>query len=460
MIQSLMGKLHLLLLHLPIGILLLAVGLEWACHWKAKAISNDVKVFAYGIGAISALLASVSGYLLSTNGNYNAEEINYHKWAGIFTALFSIVLYFSARYYNLKIQRWLALFLALTIGLTGHLGGTITHGEGFLTNFRSDSQVQKGPIFNVESVQEAKVFEDLIRPIIAAKCVPCHGPDKIKGKLRLDSQEYIIKGGKSGNALIHQSLQQSELISRITLPLSDDKHMPPRKKMQMSEEEIELMHWWMTNGASFQHSVTDIDTSLKIETLINNIIKNASSEIPDMSTIAAFTPETELPLPDEKIIQDLKDLGVVALSAGDDSPFLEVNFVNVKELKSEHLEQLSNLSPHITRLQMSGLDLSDNNLTVLLGMKNLVKLVLNDTQVTDEAMKFLANLKNLRSLNLNNTSISDSGIKSLEALEYLEKIYVFNTSVQLDSLSNGAQIIKGGFQLDNLASDTIRLTER
>src|SRR4051794_11078390 len=44
-------------------------------------------------------------------------------------------------------------------------------------------------------------FETKVRPVLADKCFKCHGPDKQKGGLRLDSAEAVKKGGDSGTPL-------------------------------------------------------------------------------------------------------------------------------------------------------------------------------------------------------------------------------------------------------------------
>src|SRR5882672_4886052 len=44
-------------------------------------------------------------------------------------------------------------------------------------------------------------FEKNVRPLLHASCVPCHGPEKQKGGLRLDSKAALLKGGDSGAVL-------------------------------------------------------------------------------------------------------------------------------------------------------------------------------------------------------------------------------------------------------------------
>ena len=86
-----------------------------------------------------------------------------------------------------------------------------------------------------------------VRPILAEKCYPCHGPDKKarKAKLRLDELAAAMKSG----AITPGKPAESELVERI---FSDDpdERMPPKKsKPSLSESEKELLRKWVAGGA-------------------------------------------------------------------------------------------------------------------------------------------------------------------------------------------------------------------
>ena len=89
-------------------------------------------------------------------------------------------------------------------------------------------------IFSLAGANEdanKNVFTHLIRPVLDAKCVQCHGAEKDKGKLRMHTKEDLLKGGKQvgSDILIKGNFEDSELIYRITLPKDDDEAMPPSK---------------------------------------------------------------------------------------------------------------------------------------------------------------------------------------------------------------------------------------
>ncbi|MCB1128423.1 MAG: hypothetical protein KDM81_18150, partial [Verrucomicrobiae bacterium] len=78
------------------------------------------------------------------------------------------------------------------------------------------------------------LYTDLVQPILNAKCVACHGPDKQKGKLRLDSLAEIMKGS-DGENVVPGKLEESLLTFRVTLPKDDDDVMPPEDETPLTK---------------------------------------------------------------------------------------------------------------------------------------------------------------------------------------------------------------------------------
>ena len=89
-------------------------------------------------------------------------------------------------------------------------------------------------------------FESKVRPLLAENCFRCHGPDKHKGNLRLDSLAGILQGGDSGPAMIAGNPGKSLLIKAISYS-DDDLKMPPSKKL--SAEQIKTLSQWVAMGA-------------------------------------------------------------------------------------------------------------------------------------------------------------------------------------------------------------------
>jgi mono/diheme cytochrome c family protein len=94
-----------------------------------------------------------------------------------------------------------------------------------------------------------------IKPILADHCLTCHGQDEQarKSKLRLDTREGSLKGGKSGvAAIVPGKPEESELIARITTHDEDDVMPPPEAKKPLTPEQIEALKKWIQSGAEYQ----------------------------------------------------------------------------------------------------------------------------------------------------------------------------------------------------------------
>ena len=88
------------------------------------------------------------------------------------------------------------------------------------------------------------IYEKSVRPILEARCYECHSAksEEVKGNLRLDSVEAILKGGDSGPAVIAGDATNSFLIRAIRYQ-EDDYQMPPAGRLD--DEKIKLIETWV-----------------------------------------------------------------------------------------------------------------------------------------------------------------------------------------------------------------------
>src|SRR5687767_15106783 len=89
-------------------------------------------------------------------------------------------------------------------------------------------------------------FTERVKPLLETRCVSCHGPDKVKGGLRLDSRAGALKGGESGPALVPGKPAES-LIVQAVMHARPDLEMPPKDKLTKSD--IALLERWIKDGA-------------------------------------------------------------------------------------------------------------------------------------------------------------------------------------------------------------------
>jgi mono/diheme cytochrome c family protein len=97
-------------------------------------------------------------------------------------------------------------------------------------------------------------FAREVRPILKRACVDCHGPDRQKGGLRLDSRAAVLKGGDSGPAVVPGKPDDSELIRRVALAKGVDGAMPARGE-PLTRADVDRLRAWVTAGAPWPDDV-------------------------------------------------------------------------------------------------------------------------------------------------------------------------------------------------------------
>lgn len=90
----------------------------------------------------------------------------------------------------------------------------------------------------------AALFKDKVRPLLERKCFDCHSSkaEEVKGELKLETLEQILKGGATGPAVVAGDVENSFLLRAIRYQ-EDDYQMPPAGKM--TDEEIAEVEKWV-----------------------------------------------------------------------------------------------------------------------------------------------------------------------------------------------------------------------
>src|SRR5512140_2716009 len=129
------GRFHPLLVHLPIGALALLGALEVLAKWPRFKTAAQNRALMLGFAAAGSGAAALCGWLLSQSGDYDAELLRWHKWAGFSLAAACFTTLLVSRAGRLRAYH---LCLAVTLGLlvaAGHWGASLTHGRDFLTQY-------------------------------------------------------------------------------------------------------------------------------------------------------------------------------------------------------------------------------------------------------------------------------------------------------------------------------------
>ncbi len=452
------GHFHPLVVHLPIGFLLVAGLLEIGRRTGKVGVEDSTITSILFWSAVSATVACVFGYLLSLGGGYEEEILNEHMWQGIGVAVFAWIAWaVKSNWLGDRIPFGAALYVPalglslVLLGLAGHHGGSLTHGSDYLTQYTPEplrtlagipprkTEITFKPITDVN---QAVVFEQIVNPILQTRCVQCHNAEKSKGDLRYDTVEMLKKGGEDGPVFVAGKGLESAMVKRCLLPEDDDEHMPPKGKTQLTEGQVALLTWWIDQGASFDKKVADLQVNDAIRPVLASLGGGGPIEAGGGTAVASGpAPESrvltmKVPAADPKLIDELKKTGLLVLPLSKEQNQLEVSAVNARIFGDAQAVILPKISEQIVWLKLGDTEVSDATLAQVAKLKNLQKLHLERTNVTDAGLRNLKGLANLEYLNLYGTAITDAGLTELAGLRNLKTVYLWQTKVTEQGLTS------------------------
>jgi uncharacterized membrane protein len=422
-ILSFFGRFHPLFVHLPIGFLCFAILLEMVYRWKKDALVLKTLPLLWLATAVSASLSVASGYFLSKGGGYDEDILQWHKIGGITMAVLSVLIYLMyvlPSINNNKTSRFsrsaLVLSSFMLLIITGHWGGSLTHGSDYLTTVDEDENNEINVASRIKTLDSADVFKDAVMPIFQAKCVSCHNTEKKKGELLLTSYEEIIKGGKTRAGIIPGNTASSEIYRRITLPKDHKEFMPSNGKKPLTETQTAILEWWIETGAHRDIAISKLNPNKKTADIFNDFFQL------DREAILAYQAD---PASDDDLAALIK-AGFQVNAVSKSGNLLEVKFHGNGQNKPD-LELLSNIRQQLVWLHLTNCNVVDEDLKLISQLNNLYKLNLNRNKISDKGIAILAPLVKLEYLNLYSTNISDSSVNALTSLPELKKLYVWDT---------------------------------
>lgn len=446
------GRFHPVLLHLPIGILLLVALIELGRMLRIGRRGSGSTTVGVFFGAASAVVAAVAGFLLYHGGGWEQSELaERHLWGGLAVAAMACAS-FGAKVWadaevGRKVMAWMltAVFricLFATCGViafASHDGASLTHGENYLTQYAPDwfremlGEEKKPAPAQVKPVGERIIYADIVAPIFEAKCNQCHNADKQKGKLRMDTYEFLLKGGKEGEAIEPGSAAKSNIIVRAELEEDDDEHMPPEGKPDLEADELAIIKWWLDGGGTVDAKVADVEAGDEILAAIEKL-----------QPVAAAAPaaggEGSDPAPAKEGEERRQMEGRMAevpapVSGGlsfesQESNALTFTAVSMRaEFDDDAMTKLGSVLGDLVSIDLSATKVTDVGASEFAKAKKLKMLRLSETAVGDVSMEVIGGLPELESLNLYGTSVTDEGVKKLGGLKKLRKLYLWQTKV-------------------------------
>lgn len=289
------GRLHPVVLHLPIGLWFGTALLEFGGAITRKGSPRGAVATLAWASGLMGVVAAAAGWVLALEPSFGSH-IDTHRWLGVAAAAIGLATATMAARSSRRAFRLLLLLELAVLFPAGHLGAEKTHGEGFLFEpFERERERNAGqhptngsstpttPPANANGATgpaptpdkpttpdphiapnggtattdpgtpaaEPSTFATAIQPLLTEHCTKCHGPKKKKGKLALDSQAGIEKGGENGPVIGAPKAEDNPMLQRLLLPLDDEDHMPPSDEPQLSPEQFETLRRWLAAGAPF-----------------------------------------------------------------------------------------------------------------------------------------------------------------------------------------------------------------
>lgn len=406
------GRFHPVVLHFPIVLLLVAV----IYSWLSEKTHLDILI---STSVLMALITAISGFLLSLERGNRGELLTWHQWLGISVTFFAVIwkILEDLKAGNRFIIGSVKVLIIITIIVTGHYGGMVTHGKNFLS-LALDKKSNRKVI-----PENPNIYQHLVLPILNDKCASCHNSNKAKGGLILTDYNSMLNGGESGPGFIPDDPEAGELLRRIQLPADHEDHMPPEDKSQMLESEISLMKEWIAQGASNKLLLGELNPNDRLFKITKTII-----------SIPAKDNWNNLPTAPESTIFSLSSIYCTIKRISDGSNALSVSIFPHQEYDPGLILILKTIKDNIVELDLSDLPLGEQEFEFISSCTNMEWLEIDGTPVGDAAIKNLETLKNLRVLKVHNTDISGVSIETLKSFQKLEKLFVWETGLSESAL--------------------------
>ena len=423
-----LGRFHPLLVHLPIGFLILAILIEIYCSIFKIKINRRIVNFTWFIAFFSSVLTTILGLLVAETGHYIDENLFMHKIFGLSLTAISFISWFLrlsifSNLFSSSLKTLSNTIIIVLLTLTGHYGGNLTHGETYLVDYAPENikelVVKENKYVELE-IDSVKVYDDLIQPIFNQKCVSCHNKEISRGNLNMDSYSNLLKGGSSGIPINKSDPRKSLLIRRITMPTSELKYMPPDGE-PVSFDEIKTLIWWINNLDKSNENLV----SLKVE----DDIKESLEMLYSLNfTEKQWFEKISIGKIDESLVQNIDKSVFQIKFISDDKKFLSVKYLQ-RNVSASDIEKLEKVGKYIAYFTAKSSNISNELIKRISNFENLVKLEIQDNNIDDESIKILQSLKNLEILNIHNTKITSKSIEILKTFKNLKRAYVWGTSI-------------------------------
>jgi len=422
------GRFHVLALHLPIGIVIAAVVLDWLARRPRYAALAQASAFLWAGAAITAVLTAALGYMHYAEGAFTGPSGEAHRFWGTLTAIEALGTWWLAARSRgapgaLRLTAGIAM-LAL-VSITGHYGGNLTHGTTFLGEYAPSflrSLIGAAPRRPAPaSVAAADPYLDVVQPLLEQRCGTCHNDDKREGGFSVGSYDSTLVGGDTGRALVPGNVEASEALYRVTLPPDDEAFMPAEGKTPLTMEQVAILNWWVRAGTPRDTTVGAVGLPAEIEPLLAaELGLGGVAGVPAASASA-----------DPELVAGLAAAGLLARQVSQSDARLVVSPSSPgTPLAAAAPEALAAAASEIVDLNLAGTALDDAGLLAIGALPAATHLRLSRNELTDASLAALAASPQLAHLNLHsNTGVTDAGLETLAGMPALRQLYLWQTGV-------------------------------
>jgi len=260
------------------------------------------------------------------------------------------------------------------------------------------------------ATDEAVDFTADVVPILADRCYRCHGADKQKGGLRLDTVDHLL----AGKVVFAGDPEGSALSRLIALPAGHEDLMPAEGD-PLTHEQIATIRTWILQGARFDDGRAAPPPIGAADTAVG---------AHDLDVAGA-----DLDPPPEAALAALREAGATVRPLNEAGSLIEVDASHAEAWDRRSWDRLRALAPHLAWCDLGGLEVADADLRHLAGARRLRRLVLDRTPVGDDGLAHLTGLDDLRALNLIGTAVTDRGLPHLRRMQGLERVHLWRSRV-------------------------------
>jgi uncharacterized membrane protein len=406
-----LGRFHPLVVHLPIGLIVVLPLVEFAGMRRPsfREAAGFLLQISLGVCVVSVLF----GFLLAYGSGEIGTTVTRHMRGGILLVIeLSLCLAVRSSWLHAGGARSYAILLTavlLTLGWTAHQGGSLTHGGDYLTRYMP-SPLKRILAPSAVSSHPSSFFARHIYPVLDTKCVACHGTNKEQGGLRLDSYESLMAGGKDGIVIAPRNPEHSLLLQKVTLPPTDPHFMPAEGRTPLTPEEIARIRAWVVEGATAD--ATSVPGVF--------IAEDQDQAPPPVGDYSQFMLEI-------RQMQESPGAKLVPVSANpSDGLILRTSDV-AGTFDDAQLRKFQRFAPFIVEAELARTSVTDAGVETLVQFKNLRALHLEGTAVGGQALGKLSSLSQLAYLNLSGTKVTNDAVAPLKLDANLRHLYLFNT---------------------------------